>query len=169
MLAIVELLVWLRWMTSGATVQVVSNRHPAPPAALRMVHHPLHDPRQTLLWVNASSLVVPDHLQPRRVPILLSNLRPSDPLASTAQRSFHLVVALGTCKPVFSPYSLTVPAAASHSIWPRHSFGTSPTILKFFFSLERAPSALAAIGNICSPYTHFIRFIAPFVPTPGQP
>jgi hypothetical protein len=58
-------------------------------------------------------------------------------------------------KPVFPSYSLTVPLITFPSIWPRHSLGTTPTIFNFiFFSQERAPSALAAIGNICSPYTH---------------
>jgi hypothetical protein len=81
---------------SGATVPNVSNRHPAPqqPCAGSTLHY-THDSSQMLLRVNASVVAVPDHLQPRRLTTLLSNLRESGPLASTFHKSSLLVVALG--------------------------------------------------------------------------
>jgi hypothetical protein len=78
-------------------------------------------------------VAVPDYLQPRRLATLLSNLRPKWFSCFTSQRSFHLVVALGTYQSrVFIIY-LTVPPPTFPSIWPLHSFGTSPTIFKFIF------------------------------------
>jgi hypothetical protein len=43
------------------------------PAALRQAHPPLQVPTQRLLLVNASTVAVPDPLQPRRLPTLPSN------------------------------------------------------------------------------------------------
>jgi hypothetical protein len=112
--------------------------------------------------VNAFVGVVPDHLQPRRLTTLLSNLRPSGPLASTLHSHFTSLSLSDSRKPVFPSYSLTLPRTVFFSIWPSHSFGTTSTIFNFvFFSQERAPSALAAVGNICSPYTLFINQFQP--------
>jgi hypothetical protein len=88
---------------------------------VRLVHPPLHDASQTSVGVNAFVVAVPDHLQPRRLTTLLSNLRPSGPLASTLQSHFTLLLLSGSRKPVFPSYSLTLPQAAFFSIWPCHS------------------------------------------------
>jgi hypothetical protein len=140
------------------------------PSNSRLVHPPPHDARQTSVRVNAFVGVVPDHLQPRRLTTLLSNLRPSDPLASTLQVHFTWLSLSDSRKPVFPSYSLTLPRTVFFSIWPSHSFGTTSTIFNFvFFSQERAPSALAAVGNICSPYTLFITLVSSFLFPPHLP
>jgi hypothetical protein len=89
---------------------------------VRLVHPPLHDASQTSVGVNAFVVVVPDHLQPRRLTTLLSNLRPSGPLASIVQSHFTSLSSSDGREPVFPSYSLTLPQATFFSIWPSHSF-----------------------------------------------
>jgi hypothetical protein len=134
--------------TTGATVQMCliavwdpSSLVPGPP--------PTTYPRQTLFWMNAFAVAVPDRLQPRRVATLLSNLNPSrsvvSNLAEIITSSWSLSDAANPCfhhivqQPLHPSFRLFGPSL--FRILSNH------LLVYISFFLERAPSALAALGT----------------------
>ena len=137
-----------RSQTSLIAIQHPGSPAPGPPSTC---------PHQRLLWVNASTVAVPDPLQPRRLPILLSNrvrvvllrqackshfilLLLSEPSIPCSRRILLLVLTLSRfC------YSGLFHSFRSHRTSITHSF--------YSFGAGSYPHWLH-LGTFCSPFTH---------------
>jgi hypothetical protein len=117
------------------------------PAALRQVHPPLQVPTQRLLLVNASTVAVPDPLQPRRLPTLPSNRVRVVLLRQVRKDHFTLVAALGTHDPVFTTYTTTGAQGLPFLSAPSFFRYPSPPIFTFILLWSGLLTALAAFGN----------------------
>lgn len=135
--------------TSLIAIQHPGSPAPGPPSTTC--------PHQRLLWVNASTVAVPDPLQPRRLPTLLSN-RVGVVLLRQARKSHFILLLLSEpsipCSRRILLLVLTLSRFCHSGLC--HSFRshrTSITHSFYSFGAGSYPHWLH-LGTFCSPFTH---------------
>lgn len=119
---------------------------PGPPSTTR--------PHYRLVWVNASTVAVPDSLQPRRLPTRLSN-RVRVVLLRQVRKDHFTSLLLSECSIPCSRHILLLTLDFSRSIRLRHSLEIPASLSpRSFFPGAGSYPRWLHLGTCCSPFTH---------------